>query len=74
MPDPMISYDDRSAVKGRRRFRGEKRSQDRERLRSERNGNKYNRCCTFHVTRSYQNGKAWQANFFVIAVIIGKTT
>ncbi len=65
IPDPTVSYTDRSAAKWRPRFRRKKRSEHRERLRSERNENDHSRCCTSHGWRSYQNPTASQVKFYL---------
>jgi hypothetical protein len=54
IPDRTVSYHNGFAAEGRRRFCRKERSQYREHLRSECDGNDHDRCCTFHVARSYQ--------------------
>jgi hypothetical protein len=48
MLDRTVFYNDRFTAKRRRGFRWKQRPQNRERLRSERNENRYDHCCTFH--------------------------
>src|SRR5215217_6157102 len=55
--DRVVS-DDPSAAKWRPGLRRDKRSQHRERLRSDRNGNDYDRCCTSHGRRSYRESSS----------------
>jgi len=58
MLDRTVSCRDRFSAKRRRGFRRKERSEDRECLRSERNENDHDRCCTLHGGRSYQNPTA----------------
>jgi hypothetical protein len=63
MRSRVVSCYNQLAIKRRGGFRREERSQDREHVRSKGKGNEYDRCCIFHVARSYQNPNALQEKF-----------